>query len=227
MPDLPKSQPKGATKERTQTIYQAIRERICLLQYPPGSLLKEGELAAEFGVSRTPIRRVLHRLEFEGLVVTRQGIGSMVIVVDVKYLREVYALRLRLVELMGELSPRPLPQESIVRIQDLSAQCEQMVDSYDLENLGRLYNTFHTEILHTIGNDPLRNISDQLYYQTSRVWLQILPDLNWNEEVKYVCEEIKEVIDALQAGDMKNLAQIRRKYMAMLLERTSRYLGGA
>jgi DNA-binding GntR family transcriptional regulator len=94
-------QPKSTF--RYKAIYNEIRDRICLLQYPPGMMLSENQLASEFGVSRTPIRRVLQRLEFEGLVVSKQGIGTLVTIVDLQYLKEVYALRLKLSELAGEL----------------------------------------------------------------------------------------------------------------------------
>jgi DNA-binding GntR family transcriptional regulator len=58
---------------RFQRIYKAIRERICLLEYAPGTVLNEGQLADEFEVSRTPIRNVLQRLNYEGLLKTRNG----------------------------------------------------------------------------------------------------------------------------------------------------------
>ena len=48
--------------ERFERVYNVIRNRICLLEYEPGARLGEEELAREFGVSRTPIRRVLSRL---------------------------------------------------------------------------------------------------------------------------------------------------------------------
>jgi AraC-like DNA-binding protein len=48
-------------RERLERIYATIRDRICLLEYQPGERLSEEQLAAEFAVSRTPIRRVLSR----------------------------------------------------------------------------------------------------------------------------------------------------------------------
>ncbi len=59
-------------------IHATLRDRICLLEYAPGSLLREALLAEEFGVSRTPIREILQRLAQEGLVSTRNGVGTLV-----------------------------------------------------------------------------------------------------------------------------------------------------
>src|SRR3546814_2838391 len=63
----PAQRPSPA-QERFARIYHALRDRICLLEYPPGLRLSEEEIAQEFDVSRTPVRRVLARLESEGLV---------------------------------------------------------------------------------------------------------------------------------------------------------------
>jgi DNA-binding GntR family transcriptional regulator len=212
---------------RFQNIYTTIRDRICLLQYPPGEMLSENQLAEEFGVSRTPIRRVLQRLEFEGLVVSKQGVGTLVTIVDLQYLKEVYTVRLRLVELTGELSPiRPTPA-NILPLEEILEEVKEMHDRYEPVALARLYNRFNAEMIKFVGNRPLREISERLFYQTVRVWLQILPDLDWLAEVNYIVEEIQDVISALRAGDMRAVAQVRREHMALLLARTSSYLGSA
>ena len=92
-----------------QSLYNGIRSRIYTLDYPPGEVLREEEIAQEFGVSRTPIRQVLQTLENEGLVTSKSGIGSIVTTVDLPALKEVYAFRIKLVEIVGELS-NPIPR---------------------------------------------------------------------------------------------------------------------
>lgn len=215
------------SEAKYHTIYQEIRNRICLLQYPPGTILKEETLAGEFGVSRTPIRRALHRLEYDGLININQRAGAIVTTVDIKFLKEVYALRLKLAELVGDLSHTHVSEENITALEQLREETRQMKEQYDPTELARFYNLFHTEMLNVIGNEPLREISDRLFHQTARVWLQILPDLNWTEEVEIMLDEITEVVKALRAGDMGAVAQIRRNHMAMLLRRTNDYLGSA
>src|SRR5436853_462241 len=97
---------KKAGKARLTFIYECLRDRICLFEYAPGTLLREAELAAEFGVSRTPIRQILQRLEGEQLVDIRDGVGTIVTSVDFACLKDVYELRLKLTELIGDLSPK-------------------------------------------------------------------------------------------------------------------------
>src|SRR5215212_2740 len=99
--------PLTGARERFERIYGTIRDRICLLEYEPGMRLGEEELAREFGVSRTPIRRVLSRLETEGLLESRHGVGTFVTTIDFGNLMQVYQFRMELAELIGKLDPIP------------------------------------------------------------------------------------------------------------------------
>ena len=211
-------QGKRNANGQSYDIHKAIRDRISLLQYPPGMVLSENALAREFGVSRTPIRSVLQRLEFEGLIETKRGIGSIVTTVDLKRLKEVYALRSRLYGFLGDLSPIiRISNEELQFLDELRAQVDRLRNQYDPPELARLYNTFQDFMLGLITNEPLREVSELLYYQTARVWLQILPDLNWEQEVSSVVDEIDQVAAALRDGNVQRVGEIRRHYLDLNL----------
>lgn len=214
-------------RKSQEQIYEQIRDRICLLRYAPGTVLSENALASEFGVSRTPVRAALQRLEFEGLVSSLSGVGTIVASVDLKFLKEVYAFRIKLAEIVADLTRNRVPPDTIAVLQQLLEECRQMYGVYDPEAIARLYNDFHDEMLNIIGNEPLREIYNQLYYQTARVWLEILPDLEWEKEVEVTCDEIAETIAALEAGDLKQAARIRRDYMSSFIARMNSYLASA
>lgn len=209
----------------SQKIYAEIRERICLLQYPPGDMISENALATEFDVSRSRMRRVMWQLESEGLVNISKGSGAVITAVDIKSLKEVYVVRQKLIELVGELRPARITPDIISTLQDILKQTHQMTDRHEPVALAKLYYAFHREMLNTIRNTFLKQITDQLYHRTARVWLQLLPDLDWNQEVDIMCDEISTVIDALQKEDMAAVAQIRHQHMASLLQRINDYLG--
>jgi DNA-binding GntR family transcriptional regulator len=215
------------TKIDFHSLYRNIRTRIYTLDYPPGEALREEELANEFGVSRTPIRQVLQTLEYEGLVSSRPGVGSIVTTIDLRALKEVYAFRLKLVELVGELSTPRIPPEKIDNLDGLLKEITEMRNCYDPKALALLYLRFHEEMMGLITNRPLAKISDQLFHQTARVWLQILPELVWEDEVEAFYEEVRDVIKALRAKDIVAMASVRRNHMALLLVRINRYLSSA
>lgn len=226
-PEVAQQEPTDKSAPTIESIHRETRDRICLLQYPPGMRLREEALASEFGVSRTPIRSVLQSLEFEGLVEISRQKGAVVTTIDLIQLKEVYQLRLRLTSFVGEMMTNRVPPEAIVTLADLVGRCRSMRDQYDREALGGLYNEFHELMNDLVNNKPLRQISDLLYFQTSRVWLQILPDLDWNEEVEIACEEMSDVLAALREADMLEVGRIRHSHMVRLLNRISGYLGSA
>ena len=210
-----------------EQIHEELRERIALLHYDPGEMLGEVALAEEFGVSRTPIRQALQRLEYEGLVITRRGVGPMVATLDLPYLRAVYTLRLKLIDVIGELSPRLVAGVDLGPLKEILQAVESMggVDNPDLRALARLYIAFNRELSRAIGNEPLREIADRLFFQTSRVWLQLAPHLDPEAEVACVIDEVRRVHDALSVGDMGGVAAVRREHMVGLLQRMNNFLG--
>lgn len=211
----------------SDTIYEQILERICLLEYPPGAMLSENALATEYGVSRSVMRRVLWKLEQDGLINISKGSGAVVTAVDIKSLKEVYVVRQKLIELVGESRPVRVTDDIITSLEALLPQIQQIRGQYNPRALARLYYTFHLQMLKAIRNTFLREITDKLYHRTARVWLQLLPDLNWEEEVDLMIDEIQGVLEALRNSDMLTVAQVRREHMAMLLQRINNYLGEA
>ena len=210
-----------------EQIHDELRERIALLHYDSGDMLGEVALAEEFGVSRTPIRQALQRLEYEGLVVTRRGIGTMVATLDLPYLRAVYALRLKLIDVIGELSPHLVADVDLGPLEEILRSVESLagVKNPDLRALARLYIAFNRELSRAIGNEPLREIADKLFFQTSRVWLQLAPHLDPEAEVASVIDEVRRGHDALAVGDMSGVAAVRREHMVGLLQRMNNFLG--
>ncbi len=199
---------------RAQHIFEEIRERICLLQYPPGSVLRERDLAEEFGISRTPIRTVLQRLEFEGLTYSRQGHGTIVTDIDLDRLSEIYFLRIKLTELIGASSTPESIGEVTIRIDELLAQCKAIHDHIDLEGFGRINIGLHKAVQQLIQNRSLIAISDTLFYQTSRMWFKILTDDDWAFEIDNLVEEMRAIRRYLDAGDLESVGYVRRNHLS-------------
>lgn len=217
----------GPQRTTFAALYEELRDRICLLDYPPGTVLSENKLAAEFGISRTPIRRVLHALEFDGLVESKQALGTIVTSLDLRELKQVYALRLKLIDLVAELPPGPLRDRDADLLETLEQRARALRDGEAQPRaLGALYQAFHRELGRSSANRPLREITDRLFHQTSRVWLQLLPEMAWEREVDAIVEEIHAVRDALVARDLRRVAEIRRHHFQACLRRMNAVLAG-
>jgi DNA-binding GntR family transcriptional regulator len=218
--------PLSMSRERFERIYKAIRDRICLLEDQPGERLGEEELAREFHVSRTPIRRVLSKLESEGLLESRHGVGTFVTDVDIDSLAQVYQLRMELAELLGKLDPIPRSEDDLARVRALLVRCDKLLTKPDAKAYARLNMDFFQELGAMIGNAPLREISERLYYQTTRIWLKSVPRLNLRDEIVVFRREMADILAAMEVGDLEAVGHIRRSHISMSVKRMRRYPDG-
>ena len=124
-------------------IYLEMRRRICLLDYQPGTRLNERELAAEFGISRTPMRDVLQKLEHNGLISSQHGHGTIVTSIDLKYMRDIYLVRMRLMDAMGDSTPAPRNPDILDEMRGLEARCDSMLHDHDKREFARVLLRLH------------------------------------------------------------------------------------
>jgi DNA-binding GntR family transcriptional regulator len=200
-------------------IYNELRERICLLDLEPGARLREEPLAAEFGVSRTPVRAALARLEHERLVESSPGSGATVAIIDTKEIRDVWAVRMKIADLVADFVRLPAPPAAIDELRTVAAETELVRTSRDTRQLGALYNRYHDVVLSVYTSRTLRRIHDQLFHLTARVWLQFLPEMDLDHEIDVMLEEVLATIEAMQGRSGQQLADVRTAHMRMLLSR--------
>lgn len=206
-------------KPSRQEIHEELREQILLLDLPPGSRLREERLAAHFGVSRTPIRQVLDRLEFEGLVEQGDRRGARVSSLDPKELRDIWAMRLRIAEMVGDFIRLPRGQDLLDELDSIRGQLADLKETKDIRALGALYNRYHEAMLGVVGNAALVRIYDLLYVQTARVWMQFLPEMDIDQEIDVMAEEVGETMAALAEGSSTEVGEVRIDHMRRLLSR--------
>lgn len=210
-------------QQRNQQLYAELRDRICMLVYPPGERLSEEALAAEFGMSRTPLRRVLARLEDEGLVQSVHGVGTLVTDVDIHEMRHVYDLRMELAQLVGLLSPVTIDDATIERVRSFQAQGRALKAQPTAERFARLNMDFFDFGLSLCDNQPLRDMSERLYYRTARIWLKSIPKMDLVNEVEIFCREIDEITTAIENRDATAAALIRRAHISMSIQRLKQF----
>lgn len=203
-------------KQRIEHIYQTIRERICLMHYLPGTLLQESTLAKEFGMSRTPIRQVIKRLESENLIASKNGVGTLVTEVEFEQLDDVYEMRLIAAELIGEMGVNNYQSYHLEQLYDLRNQARKLDGIGDLNNLALINHQLHQLTISLIKNKSLRLIFDQYYYQTTRVWFQLMPEF-WQQEVIELQNELNELIKAIELNDLTSFGYIKRNFIARVI----------
>lgn len=212
------AQLSGSTTDR---IHPDLRERIVLLDIPPGTRLTEESLAREYQVSRTPIRTVLARLHHDGLVDHQHGAGAVVAPLDTRVLRDVWRVRLRITELLDGFLSLPADPETVGQLRTLHARALAVGAPRDL---GVLYNRYHGIQLALITSATLRGIHDSLYQQTIRAWLSVLPRMDLEQEREVVTEELDLAIELTQDGSARELVAMWRHFVQHRLDRFNDHL---
>ena len=165
---------------------------------------------------------MLTRLEGEGLLESRHGVGTFVIDVDLDALLPVYRLRMELAALMGKLDPIPRTAEDLARVRALLGRCDALIQAPDPKAYARLNMDFFHELAAMIGNQPLREISERLYFLTNRVWLRSAP-LDLKDEVAVFRREVADILAAMELGDWESVGYIRRSHIAMWVRRMQQH----
>lgn len=213
-----------SARDRFERMHAAIRTRICLLDYAPGTRLSEEALAAEFGVSRTPLRRVLVRLEGEGLLQSVHGVGTFVTDVEVEELAQTYQLRLELAELTGKLGAVAPDDALWQEFRTLSARSKALIGAPDPRRFAELNMDFFIALLRLTTNEPLKEICERLYFHTTRIWLKSVfaSRIDLVDEVDIFDREVHDILRALEIGDLHAAALIQRAHISMSFERMRR-----
>lgn len=197
-----------------ESIYETLRDRICLLTYAPGTRLREVELSDEFGISRTPLRQVLQQLQIEGLVESRNGVGTLVTGIDYEGFHDTYAMRLKVAELIGEMAVTRVEPSITEAAESLLQRAIELRQQRDLKAYWVINHEVHHLIGGLIGNSALRELWDRYYYQTARIWYGLIGD-TWEEEVESLCAELTEALRYLRIGDLRAVGFAQRNYIAL------------
>ncbi len=202
-------------QERFQIMYTVLRDRICMLVYPPGTQLGEEALAAEFGISRSPLRKALQILEADGLLLSQQGVGTLVTDIDLDALEQVYRLRMELNEMTGRLAPCPVDADLAGLFETMRARAVRLRAAPDLETFARLNIDFFHAFQQLTENQPLRDVSEKLFYRTCRIWLKMIPGMDLQTEADIFCREIEDICNAVALGDILAAALVRKAHLSM------------
>lgn len=135
--------------------YEAIRAAIADGEFEPGSRLLEEELADRVGVSRTPVREALRRLDSEGVVEFVPNRGAHVAAWEARDLKEIFDLRAVLEGFAARLAARSIDDESLAELAELADEMEELASKgsgRDLDAIAELNNQFHQVVVDAAGN---------------------------------------------------------------------------
>lgn len=206
-------------KTRFKYIYQILKDRITLLEYQPGMRLDLDDLASEFEVSRTPIRNVLQRLEYEGFVETKHGVGTQVTKIDFENLRDTIIFRSHLAEMIGDF-PSNIDKLTIVnRLEVLLTDINCIRAESDIKEFSTIDLSLNRIISELIANKMFGKTYSELYYRSARMWVYFLPKLTWQTEVDAFADTILQIKNAVEIEDYRAIGFVLRNALSNALHR--------
>ena len=175
-------------------IYREIKRRILFLEYAPGQILNENELAKEFGVSRTPMREVLSRLAWEKLARIIPRTGTMVTQIEFQMMLHTYQARLGIEGEVGRLSTDSATDEHEDAIRSIRDECAALESQKNPNALVDIDSRFRDVLHDATGNPVLQSLSEDLYNLTFRMWYMTLDKGDWQQDVKEMLLDIDDTL---------------------------------
>ena len=181
-------------------VYNTLRQAILTGELQPGERLMEIALANRLGVSRTPVREAIRKLELDGLVVMMPRRGAHVAQITEKDLNEVLEVRIGLEEMAVRFACQRMSEEQLQEIRQAAKEFERLVDKGDLTALAQADEHFHALIYKATANDCLCGITNNLREQVYRYRIEYLKD---SAVRATLAAEHGEICDALAARDVE------------------------
>ncbi|WP_198539316.1 GntR family transcriptional regulator [Streptomyces graminilatus] len=192
-------------------VYSHVKEGVLDRRYEGGTLLTEGELAEAVGVSRTPVREALLRLEVEGLIKLYPKKGALVLPVSAQEIADVVETR-QLVEEHAIRKAVPASPRLIARLTELLEQQREQAAEGDFAGAAVTDRCFHAEIVRSGGNEILSRLYDQLRDRQLRMGVAVMhahPD-----RITKTLAEHQEILDALRSGDPEAAVAIVHRHVS-------------
>lgn len=184
-------------------VFNTLRQAILKGELEPGERLMEIQLADRLGVSRTPIREAIRKLELEGLVLMIPRKGAEVAKISEKSLRDVLEVRRSLEELAIELACQRMTEEEIQELQEAQEAFRKAVASGDAMNIAETDEHYHDIIYDGTGNSRLVQILNNLREQMYRYRLEYIKDADKRQILLVEHDHILKAVQGRHVAEAK------------------------
>jgi DNA-binding GntR family transcriptional regulator len=210
--------PKAAAMRRVvrpslvDQAYEAIRARILDNAFPPGYQALESELAEALGISRTPVREALIRLQKEGLAQVVPRHGMRVLPVSPADMAEIYAVLSALESAAVEMVALRRPAEDELRpLVQATRDMERALKADDLDAWAAADERFHRTLVDLAGNRMLKATVENFWDRAHRARMVTL---RMRPKPVNSTKEHTLLVERLRAGDARGAFELNREHRA-------------
>ena len=193
-----------------ETVCEALRDAIRRGILEPGERLMEVQLAEELGISRTPVREAIRKLEQEGYVIMMPRRGTYVSSVSVHDVKEIFEIRSALESLSTGLATRRIEPEELEKLRSLLTEIEGHIERRDIDKIVATDIEFHGLLYQVSRNDRLVAIISNLKEQLAR--FRTL-SMSYPGRLQETLEEHRAMVEAIAAGDVEAARDAAERHM--------------
>lgn len=192
-------------------LHKSLRERIILLELEPGQYLSRTEIAEQYGVSQTPVRDALIKLEEEGLIVTFPQSKTEVSKIDIDHAFDTHFLRLSVeLEIVRRLARAHDPSLT-AKARSILAQQKAAWSENDLDAFMELDKAFHLALFEAAGVKDLYPVIGARSGHIDRLRNLNLPDPGKSSSILRLHNSI---LDAIEAGQVGSAETATREHLS-------------
>ena len=193
-----------------EVIFNTLRDAIIMGELKPGERIMEVHLAEKMGVSRTPVRESIRKLELEGLVTMVPRKGTFVSTLSPKDIMDVLEIRASLDALATSLAAKRIKDTELKELDNVHIQFVNYIEKGNLQGIIKKDVEFHEIIYRSSRNDRLIQISSSLREQVQRYRVVYLKGYSNTAEI---LDEHDRIIKAISSGDSKSAAIIAEEHI--------------
>lgn len=186
-------------------VFNTLRQAILRGELKPGERLMEIQLANKLGVSRTPIREAIRKLELEGLVLMIPRRGAEVAEITEQNLRDVLEVREALEELSVKLACQHATREQLEVMKEAAETFKKSLHGDDVTKIAEADVAFHDAINMATSNKKLIQILNNLREQMYRYRVEYLKNRDVYEQL---IEEHEMLIEAVESRDQERAVEV-------------------
>jgi DNA-binding GntR family transcriptional regulator len=185
-----------------EQVYKYIRKTILIGEIGPGERLTEAKLSKEIGISRTPIREALHKLEMENLIYSIPRVGYVVKDISKEEVEEICEIRMTLETLAAIWASANMTSKEIDRLEQIILLTEENIKSNGMEEVIKLDSEFHEIICRASKSQRIEEISQSLrdHMLKFRIKALCVPSIAHRSN-----EGHRKILHALKARDPKKI----------------------
>lgn len=194
-------------------VFEHLRSAILNGDLKPSERLMEVQIAEQLGVSRTPVREAIRKLELEGLVVMVARKGAYVAGVSIKDILDVLEVRGVLEGLSASLAAKRMTEEELEELKETANQFEVCLNNEDVEGMIETDMQFHDKILRGTNNQKLIQIAQSLQEQVHRFRITYFSEY---KKSKNLLEEHQNIVEAIMNRDSEEAQKVAKYHINAL-----------